>query len=167
MLFDTLWTIAHQAPLSLGFPRQEYWSGLPFPSPGDLSDPGIEPMSPALQADFLPLSHLGSPSNYLLKTKKSFKRKVFVPSLPLSQTTHTLQQIRWVLTSKALCIWTKSPRVSCFSSSTVLASSFAVAPCEFFSRFSGRGWDPLFNPGVAFWQLIMASPLFSSLQLSI
>ena len=48
------WTVAHQAPLSVGFSRQEYWSGLPFPSPGDLADPGIEPGSPALQADSLP-----------------------------------------------------------------------------------------------------------------
>ena len=47
------WTVAHQAPLSMGFSRQEYWSGLPFPSPGDLPDPGIEPKSPALQADAL------------------------------------------------------------------------------------------------------------------
>ena len=45
-LFVTPWTAAHQAPLSVGFPRQEYWSGLPFPSPGDLPDPGIEPRSP-------------------------------------------------------------------------------------------------------------------------
>ena len=44
-LFATLWTISHQAPLSMGFPRQEYWSGLPCPPPGDLSDPGIEPAS--------------------------------------------------------------------------------------------------------------------------
>ena len=44
----TPWTIACQAPLSMGFSRQEYWSGLPFPSPGDLPDPGIEPGSPAL-----------------------------------------------------------------------------------------------------------------------
>ena len=48
------WTVARQASLSMGFPRQEYWSGLPFPSPGDLPDPGIEPGSPALQADSLP-----------------------------------------------------------------------------------------------------------------
>ena len=52
-LFVTLWRIAHQAPLSMGFSRQEYWSGLPFPSPGDLPDPGIEPRSPTLQADAL------------------------------------------------------------------------------------------------------------------
>ena len=46
-------TVAHQAPQSMGFSRQEYWSGLPFPSPGDLPNPGIKPGSPALQADFL------------------------------------------------------------------------------------------------------------------
>ena len=55
--FATLWTIAHQAPLSLVFPRQENWTGLPFPSPGDVSNPGIKPVSPALQVDSLPLSH--------------------------------------------------------------------------------------------------------------
>ena len=49
----TLWTVAFQAPLSMGFSRQEYWSGLPFPSPGDLPDPGIEPRSPTLQVDSL------------------------------------------------------------------------------------------------------------------
>ena len=49
----TPWTIAHQAPLSTGFSRQEYWSGLKFPSPGYLSHPGIKPGSPALQADSL------------------------------------------------------------------------------------------------------------------
>ena len=47
----TPWTVACQAPVSMGFSRQEYWSGLPFPSPGDLPNPGIEPRSPALQAD--------------------------------------------------------------------------------------------------------------------
>ena len=49
----TPWTATHQAPLSMGFPRQEYWSGLPFPSPGDLLDPGIEPRSPAWHEDSL------------------------------------------------------------------------------------------------------------------
>ena len=52
-LFVTPWTVAHQAPPSMEFSRQEYWSGLPFPSPGDLPDPGIEPGSPALQVDAL------------------------------------------------------------------------------------------------------------------
>ena len=53
-LFATPWTVAYRAPPSVGFSRQEYWSGLPFPSPGDLPNPGIEPGSPALQADALP-----------------------------------------------------------------------------------------------------------------
>ena len=62
--FATLWTIAHQAPLSMGFSRQIYWSGLPCLPAGDLPHPGIEPESPvvpALQADSLLLSHQGSP----------------------------------------------------------------------------------------------------------
>ena len=53
-LFAIPWTVAHQAPRPVGFSRQECWSGLPFPSPGDLPNPGIEPGSPALQADTLP-----------------------------------------------------------------------------------------------------------------
>ena len=61
-LFGTPWTVAHQAPLSMGFPRQEYWSGLPFPSPGDLPDPGIELASASLQADSLPTEPLGKPT---------------------------------------------------------------------------------------------------------
>ena len=52
-LFTTPWTVVYQAPPSMGFSRQEYWSGLPFPSPGDLPDPGIKPGFPALQADTL------------------------------------------------------------------------------------------------------------------
>ena len=58
--FVTSRTVADQVPLSLGFAMQEYWSGLPFPSPGDLPDPGIEHVSPALQVDSYPLSHQGS-----------------------------------------------------------------------------------------------------------
>ena len=53
-LFATPWIVAYQPALSIGFSRQEYWSGLPFPSPGDLPEPGIEPGSPTLQADVLP-----------------------------------------------------------------------------------------------------------------
>ena len=62
-LFVIPWTVAHQAPLSMGFSRQEYWSGLPCPSPGYLPDPGIEPRSPALQADSLPTEPPGKPMN--------------------------------------------------------------------------------------------------------
>ena len=60
-LFATLWTVAHQAPPSMEFSRQEYWSGLPYPSPEDLPDPGIEHGSPALWADALPSEPPGKP----------------------------------------------------------------------------------------------------------
>ena len=58
----TPWTVARQAPLSMGFSRQEYGSGLPFPSPGDLPDPGIEARSPVLQADTLLSEPQGKPT---------------------------------------------------------------------------------------------------------
>ena len=64
-LFVTPWTVACQAPLSMGFSRQEYWSGLPFPSPGDLPNPGIEPGSPALQAGALSSEPPGNPNRNL------------------------------------------------------------------------------------------------------
>ena len=67
----TPWTVAHQAPLSMGFSRQEYWSGLPFPPPEDLPDPGIKLRSSILQADSLPSEPPGKP---FLVT--SFKRNV-------------------------------------------------------------------------------------------
>ena len=57
----TPWTVTCQAPLSMEFPRQEHWSGLPFLTPGDCPDPGIKAIFPAWQADSLPLSHLGRP----------------------------------------------------------------------------------------------------------
>ena len=62
-LFAILWTVTHQAPLSMGFSRQDYWSGLPCPPPGELLNPRIEfasPVSPALQVDSSPLTHQGS-----------------------------------------------------------------------------------------------------------
>ena len=68
--FATPWTVTHQAPLFKEFSRQGYWSGLPFLSPGDAPDPGIEPMSPALQADSSPLSHQGSPSFILARGRE-------------------------------------------------------------------------------------------------
>ena len=60
-LFEIVWTVAHQAPLSMEFSRHEYWSELPFPSPGDLLDPEFKPTSPTWQVDCLPLSHQESP----------------------------------------------------------------------------------------------------------
>ena len=85
-LFATPWTVAYQVPPSMGFSRQECWNGLPFPSPGDLPDPGIEPGSPTLQEDAL-LSHQGSPSTEngikdLLRMALPFRTR---PSFSLSQ----------------------------------------------------------------------------------
>ena len=67
-LFVTPWTVAYQAPPSMGFSRQDYWSGLPFPSPGDLPNPGIEPWSPTLEADALTSEPPGKPNIYLYKS---------------------------------------------------------------------------------------------------
>ena len=74
MLCDP-WTVAHEAPLSMGFPRQGYWRGLPFPSPGDAPDPGIEPGSPTLQAGSLPSEPPGKPVEVP-------KRAFFSPNQP-------------------------------------------------------------------------------------
>ena len=67
-LFATLWAVAHQAPLSMVFSRQEYWSRLPCPPPRDLPQSGMEPTSPALQAGSFLLSHQGKPLDYLILT---------------------------------------------------------------------------------------------------
>ena len=77
-LLATRWTITYQAPSSMEFSRQEYWSGLPFPSPGDLPDPGIEPRSPALQVDTLPSEPQGKNLNIEMRGEKkyiSYERK--------------------------------------------------------------------------------------------
>ena len=73
-LFAIPWTVAYQASLSMGFSRQEYSSGLPFPSPGDLPDPGIEPRSPALQADALPSEPPGKPTGFKSKFYQMLKK---------------------------------------------------------------------------------------------
>ena len=87
--FATPWTVAHQSPLSMGFLREEYWSGLPFPSPEDLPDRRIKPMSPALQADSLPLSPKGSPGYDL--DNKSWLFKHLVRALPVVCSLHRVQ----------------------------------------------------------------------------
>ena len=89
-LFATPWTVAYQAPPSMGFSRQEYWSRLPFPSPRDLPTPGIEPQSPTLQADALPYEPLGKP-------KKEINKNNVDPTI--------LQY--W--NSNSLTIWCKQP----------------------------------------------------------
>ena len=91
-LFATPWTVAYEAPLSMGFPRQEYWSGLPFPPPGDLPESGLKPRSPALLAYYLlsdvgllhcrqilyHLSHQGKCKKRCVKYHERRKYKVFL-----------------------------------------------------------------------------------------
>ena len=93
-LFATPWTVAYQAPLSMGFSRQEYWSGLPFPSPGDLPDPGIKLGSPAFQIDALTSEPPG----------KSFfkKRKGIIVFFSRKENSSTQSEIRNLSE-----IWTK------------------------------------------------------------
>ena len=73
-LFVTPWTVAHQAPLSMGFSRQEHWSGLPFPSPGGLPSPGIEPASPALAGGFFTSEPPGKPLEAVLVVPRPVPR---------------------------------------------------------------------------------------------
>ena len=103
--FVPLWTIARHAPLSTGFSRQEYWSGLPYPPPGDLPNPGIEPGCPALQADSLPSEPPGRPcvsetNTTLYVNNTSIKKKFFLNlrgQIPI---------YRWRFESLSLtCLW--------------------------------------------------------------
>ena len=75
-LFTAPWTAAHQAPLSMRFSRQGYWRGLPFPSPGDLPNPGIKPGFPSLQADSLPTELQGKPNSILKSRDNTLPTKV-------------------------------------------------------------------------------------------
>ena len=95
-LFVTPWTVAHQAPLSIEFSSQEYWSGLPISFPGDLLDLGIWPASPALQADSLPPSHQGNP----LQTEYTMLGNLNMPKqravfLRRNRTKFTLVNYKW------------------------------------------------------------------------
>ena len=78
LTLETPWTVACQDPMSIGFSRQEYWSGLPFPSPGDLPDSGIEPGSPALQADSLPTGLPGKPGKLRLAFNQKANLKILL-----------------------------------------------------------------------------------------
>ena len=104
-LFATPWTVAYQAPLSVGFSGQEYWSGLPFPSPGDLPNPGIKPRSPALWPDALP----SEPPGKTMKQNEMFFWNALVFSM-----------IQWVgsvisdssaFSKSSLNIWKFSPHI--------------------------------------------------------
>ena len=95
-LFPTLWTVAHQAPLSVGFSKQESWSGLPCPSSGDLPNPGIEPRSRAWQVDLL---LLGPPQSFLKSPNKSWSLRLHSPpvNLPSFKNSPALSVAGWFL----------------------------------------------------------------------
>ena len=90
--FAAPWTVAHQVPLYMGFPRQEYWSGLPFPSPGYLPNPGIKPRSLALQPDCLPAEPQRKPKNTGVGSL-SFLQWIF----PAQESNQGLLHCRWIL----------------------------------------------------------------------
>ena len=92
-LFMTLWLVAHQAPLSMGFPRQAYWSGLPFPPPGDLPDPGIKPMSPALAGGFFTTELPGK--HHHLREQLERCHKLMHGGRAACDTEHMVFLIRW------------------------------------------------------------------------
>ena len=98
-LFATPWTVDYQAPLSMGFSGQGYWSGLPFPSPGDLPNPGIKPRSPTLQADALPSEPPGKPSGSEQTLKVSARKQG--PRWPYPRGTCVVQEA-WC---PQLCFW--------------------------------------------------------------
>ena len=108
-LFLTPWTVTYQAPLSMGFSRQEYWSGVPLPSPGDLPDPGIKPGSPTLQADALPSEPPGKPCVSLLPLKKK------IMGVKLSSQGCSVGKGGWA--------WQQLPDVDVFSTHLVMRNS--------------------------------------------
>ena len=103
-LFATPWTVTYQAPRSMGFSRQEYWSGLPFPSPGDLPNPGIEPGSPALQTDALPSEPLGKlepiPNSSLISLYSQSHSNMFARARAHTHT-HT-HRLSWTIARASL-----------------------------------------------------------------
>ena len=93
-LFVTAWTVAHQPSLSMGFSRQEYWSGLPFPPPGDLPDPGIKPASPALAGAFFTTEPPGRPSDDIkLPRMWNMTNTTSVPSMFIPMRKDLLKEI--------------------------------------------------------------------------
>ena len=119
-LFVTPWTVAHQVPLSIEFSRPEYWSGQPFPSPGDLSNPGIEPMSSALQVDSLLSQPPGKPFQKQITNPSGISNIIsclyplFPFSFPFSSTLEGFQEmfIAALKTNSNTCFFSKFRNVS-------------------------------------------------------
>ena len=137
-LFEILWTVACRASLSMGFSKQEFWSGLPCPPPGDLSHPGIEtasPAAPALQVDSLPLSHQGNPFMLL------FSHSVMSDSLWL----HGLQYAR--LPCPSLSPWVFSCPVSWWCHATISSSGVPFSHLQSFPASGSFLMSQLFSSG--------------------
>ena len=133
--FATPWTIACQAPLSVGFPRQQYRSGLPFPSPGDLPDPVTKPTSPALQVDSLPLSHQGSPVlSLVLHLQNIIPLERAVPAEGKTFIPQTLRE-NWFSPEKS---WENVVSKSCVGAQR--APPVKVHCLNFKGRRSKQGW---------------------------
>ena len=133
--FATPWTTACQPPLSVGFPRQGYQSGLPFPSPGDLPDPVTKPTSPALQVGSLPLSHQGSPVlSLLLHLRNIIPLERAVPAKGKSFIPQTLRE-NWFSPEKS---WENVVSKSCVGAQKV--PLVRVHCPSFKERRSKQGW---------------------------
>ena len=122
----TPWTVAHQAPLSVGFPRKEYWSGLPFPPAGHIPDPGIEPRSPAWQVSSLPLSHQGRPLT-ILKMKTKVAQSCQILCNHIDYTVHEIIQAR-------ILKWVAHP----FSRGSSQPRDWTQVSHRFFTRWATR-----------------------------
>ena len=154
--FVTPWTAACQVPLSMGFPRQEYRSGQPFPSPGDLPHPGTKPTSPALQADSLPLSHKGSPA-ILFHYNKIFSIDLspesHVISWQLSPSTENLKETSYP--QNEILIRTELQWTICFWSgrdTEKVTSTFPDFSWSFFTREQEGGIGiKRQNLGLSWW----------------
>ena len=138
-LFATPWTVAGQAPLSMGSSRQEYWSGLPFPSPGDLPHPGIEPRPPALQAESVPSEPSGKQAFQGCSSVSQFSRSVVSSSL------HEVAKL--LLVSSSCSSFPQSlPASGSFPMSQLFAwggQSIGVSASESVLPINTRDWSPL------------------------
>ena len=120
--FATLWIIARQAPLSMRFPRQENWSGLPFSSPGDLPNPGIEPGSPALAGGFFTTKTTGKSVASLIHSNPTWSYLITLDGLKLFPVTQSVLLLAWLFHCFASMGWDLEPLTSlklqefCFNS---------------------------------------------------
>ena len=108
----TPWKVAHQAPLSMAFSRQEYWSGLPFPSPGDLPDPRLEPGSPTWQVGSLPSEPPGTPPILCWKISK---RYMYMLLSDASTRLACVEQINAVQSCAYISVWYDLHQISYFA----------------------------------------------------